>query len=46
VKLCESVGFGVLHSSYVRSGFTRPTFFQRIRASRWGKEILLVLYKP
>lgn len=45
VDLCKSVGFGVLHSSYVRAGFTSPTFFQRIRASRWGKEILLVLVK-
>ena len=46
VNLCKSVGFEVLYSSYVRAGFTRPAFFQRIRASRWGKEILLVLYKP
>ncbi len=46
VNLCKSVGFGVLYSSYVRAGFTSPTFFQRIRAFRWGKEILLVLNKP
>lgn len=45
VNLCKSVGFVVSHSSYVRAGFTRPTFLQRICASRWGKEILLVLYK-
>ena len=46
VNLCKSAGFEVLYASYVRAGFTRPAFFQRIHASRWGKEILLVLDKP
>ena len=46
VDLCRSVGFEVEYSSYVRAGFKKPTFLQRIRAARWGKEILLILAKP
>ena len=44
--LCRSVGFEVVRLGYVRAGFKRPGLFQRIRAARWGKEILLLLSKP
>lgn len=46
VDLCQAVGFEVLGSRYVRAGFKPPSFLQRLQASRWGKEILLVLSKP
>ena len=46
VELCRSVGFEVVNSSYVRAGFKPPSILQRLRAARWGKEILLVLSKP
>jgi GNAT superfamily N-acetyltransferase/SAM-dependent methyltransferase len=46
VELCRLAGFEVKMSRYVRAGFVKPRAFQRLFASRWGKEILLLLAKP
>ena len=46
VELCSLAGFEVKMSRYVRAGFVKPRAFQRLFASRWGKEILLLLAKP
>lgn len=44
--MCQAVGFDVLASRYTRSGFHAPSLFNGLRASRWGKEILLLLRRP
>ena len=44
--MCQAVGFDVLTSRYTRSGFRQPSLFNGFRASRWGKEILLLLRRP
>ena len=44
--MCQAVGFDVLASRYTRSGFSTPPLFNILRASRWGKEILLLLRRP
>ena len=44
--MCQTVGFDVLASRYTRSGFHAPSLFNGLRASRWGKEILLLLRRP
>ena len=45
-RMCQMAGFNVLASRYTRSGFHAPSLFNGLRASRWGKEILLLLRKP
>lgn len=45
-RMCQMAGFNVLASRYTRSGFHTPSLFNGLRASRWGKEILLLLRKP
>ena len=44
--MCQAVGFDVVVSRYTRSGFRAPSLFNSLRASRWGKEILLLLRRP
>ena len=46
VKMCENASFKVDMTRYVRAGFAKPPLMKRIRPSRWGKEILLLLSKP
>lgn len=44
--MCREAGFAVVAHRYTRSGFHPPPLFKRFRASKWGKEILLLLEKP
>lgn len=45
-KMCRGVGFNIVSAKYTRAGFRTPSFLNRLRASRCGKEILLVLRRP
>ena len=44
--ICREAGFDVVAHRYTRSGFHAPPLLRSFRASKWGKEILLVLRKP
>ena len=45
-EMCRGAGFNIVSSRYARAGFRRPSLLNRFRASKWGKEILLVLRRP